>query len=215
MTHTRSLFFALSFSLFLGQQLLAQTTAQSTQNDKRIVVLGDSLTEGYGVSRESAFPALLQARLKAEDFKNWSVVNAGVSGATSASAASRLKWQLKSKPDLIILALGANDGLRGISPQVTRKNLSEAIVEIKKNKISVLLAGLQMPPNYGGPYRKEYAAVFPELAKEHKIPLIPFLLEGVAGEASLNLVDGIHPNEKGYVKVTDNVFKVLKTMIQK
>lgn len=215
MTHTRSLFFALSFSLFLGQQLLAQTTAQSTQNDKRIVVLGDSLTEGYGVSRESAFPALLQARLKAEGFKNWSVVNAGVSGATSASAASRLKWQLKSKPDLIILALGANDGLRGISPQVTRKNLSEAIVEIKKNKISVLLAGLQMPPNYGGPYRKEYAAVFPELAKEHKIPLIPFLLEGVAGEASLNLVDGIHPNEKGYVKVTDNVFKVLKTMIQK
>jgi acyl-CoA thioesterase-1 len=210
MIHSRPFSFLIAVTLFFSTFGL---NADQTKKAKRLVVLGDSLTEGYGVAQSSAFPALLQELLRKEGFTNWSVINAGVSGATSASAKPRLKWQLKTKPDFIILALGANDGLRGISPQVTAQNLSAAIEELQKNKIPVLLAGLQMPPNYGGPYRKEYADVFPQLAKKYNLPLIPFLLEGVAGVSSLNLADGIHPNEKGHKIIAENVLSVLKKLI--
>ncbi|MBX2995187.1 MAG: arylesterase [Bdellovibrionaceae bacterium] len=193
------------FSLFLS--LLLPTLVWSAP--KKLVILGDSLSEGYGVSREAAFPALLEKKIKA-DGKDWTVINAGISGSTSASAVSRLKWQLKAKPDLIVVALGANDGLRGLKTEELEKNLSAAIEAIQKEKIPVILAGMMMPPNYTKDYADKFAAVYPRVAKKYKIKLIPFLLDKVAGETALNQADGIHPNEKGHVIVADTVYANIK-----
>ena len=196
--------FALMLSLFC-LPLLAHA-------EKKLLVLGDSLTEGYGVAKEKAFPALLEAKLKAAGgkLKEWTVINSGVSGSTSASAPSRLDWALKSKPDAVLLALGANDGLRGIKPAATKESLRKAVRAAKEKKIEIFLAGMEMPPNFGKEYRDEFRKVFSEVAKEEKIPLLPFLLEGVGGNPKLNLEDGIHPNEAGHRIVADHVFAFLK-----
>jgi acyl-CoA thioesterase-1 len=181
----------------------------SSHAAKTLVILGDSLTEGYGVQKEKAFPALLEKKLK--DAKiDWKVTNAGVSGSTSASAPSRTDWILKSKPDAILLALGANDGLRGLTTESMEKNLKNAISKMKAAKVKVFLAGMQMPPNFGAEYTKNYREVFPRLAKEEKIELLPFLLEKVAGENKLNLADRIHPNEEGHKIIAETVFQFLK-----
>lgn len=179
----------------------------------RLVFLGDSLTEGYGVAKDKAYPALIEQKIKDAGL-NWQVINAGVSGSTSASAKSRLDWQLKSRPEVIVIALGANDGLRGFKPEDTRKNLDEAITKAKSSGVRVVLAGMEMPPNYGDEYREQFRRVYPELAKKHKIDLIPFLLDKVGGEKSLNLEDGIHPNEKGYVIVANTVWRVLEPVLK-
>lgn len=179
---------------------------------KRLVFLGDSLTEGYGVSRESAFPALIQEKIKA-DQKDWVVINAGVSGSTSASALSRLRWQLKNKPDLIVLALGSNDGLRGLKIEEMEHNLAETIELAQKEKIKVVLAGMMMPPNYTKKYAEPFRQVFPRLAKKYHLVLIPFLLEGVGARPELNQADGIHPNEKGHVLIADHVYGFLKGLL--
>lgn len=181
--------------------------------ESRIVFLGDSLTEGYGVSREKAFPALLETKIRAAGLP-WKVVNAGVSGSTSASAKSRLEWQLKNPPEILVLALGANDGLRGLKPEEMRKNLTEAIEMAQAKSVKVVLVGMMMPPNYGGPYREAFQKVFPDVAKKTKVDFIPFLLEGVAGDVTLNLADGIHPNEKGYVIVADHLWKNLEPLLR-
>jgi acyl-CoA thioesterase I len=175
----------------------------------KLVVLGDSLTEGYGVSRASAFPALLEKKIIASG-KDWVVVNAGISGATTASGPSRIRWQLKSKPKLVILALGANDGLRGLNLASTEKNLSETIAIAQKENIEVILAGMMLPPNYGAQYTKNFQAIYERLAKQYKIRKIPFLLEGVAGNPKLNLTDGIHPNEKGHEIIAGHVFTAIQ-----
>jgi len=179
---------------------------------KRMLIIGDSLTEGYGVAREVAYPAILEKKIKA-DKKEWTVVNAGVSGSTSAGAVSRLKWQLKSKPDLLLIALGANDGLRGLAPEELEKNLTDVIELAKKENISVVLLGMKMPPNYSQDYVKKFDAVFPKVAKKEKIKLIPFFLEHVAGRTELNQPDGIHPNEKGHAIVGQDLYQDLKGIL--
>lgn len=189
--------------------LLCLLLPLSSQAAKTLVILGDSLTEGYGVQKEKAFPALLEKKLQ-EAKLGWKVNNAGVSGSTSASAASRTDWILKSKPDAILLALGANDGLRGLSTESMEKNLRQAISKMKAAKVKVFLAGMQMPPNFGAEYTKKYREVFPKIAKEEKIDLLPFLLEKVGGESKLNLADRIHPNEEGHKIIAETVFQFLK-----
>jgi acyl-CoA thioesterase-1 len=181
----------------------------------RIVCLGDSLTEGLGVDPEQAWPDLLQRALRRNGFPRAELINAGVSGSTSASASQRLRWQLRSKPDIVILALGANDGLRGISPPEMKKNLAAAIDLAQSNGITVLLAGMKMPPNYGPEFTREFESVFTSLAAEKKLPLIPFLLEGVAAEPKLNLLDGIHPNPDGYVVIAKLVEQYLRPLLGK
>ena len=171
----------------------------------KIVILGDSLTEGYGVDKTEAFPYLVQQELQKKGFPGVEVINAGVSGSTSASAVSRLRWFLRVKPDILILALGGNDGLRGLSPQQMKNNLVETIELALKNKLTVILAGMQMPPNYGPEYTEAFKKVYPELAEHYQISLIPFLLEGVGGNPQMNQIDGIHPNEKGHQKIAQIV----------
>jgi acyl-CoA thioesterase-1 len=170
------------------------------------------LTEGLGVARSSAFPALLEKKIQA-DGKPWVVVNAGISGATTASGPSRMRWQLKSKPQMIILALGANDGLRGLNLANTEKNLSETIEIAQKDHIKIVLAGMKLPPNYGSKYTEAFQAVYQRLAKKYHLQKIPFLLEGVAGNPKLNLADGIHPNEKGHEIIADHVYAAIKGLL--
>jgi acyl-CoA thioesterase-1 len=189
--------------------------APSVTAVKKILCLGDSLTDGYGVAREAAWPALLESALKTAGYPKINVVNAGLSGATSASGLSRLQWQLKSpeKPHILILALGSNDGLRGIDLKSTKANLESVIKLAIQNHIKVILVGMQMPANYGSTYTDEFARIFTDLAKTYQTGLIPFLLEGVAMDKKLNQNDGIHPNELGYKRVVLNVIpQVLSTL---
>lgn len=180
----------------------------------RVLILGDSITEGYGISRQSSFTAVLKELLKKRGHTDVEVVEAGVAGATSSNGLSSLNWQLrKGAPKIMVLELGANDGLRGLSPREMKKNLRDTIDLAKKNGIRVLLAGMKAPPNYGKNYVNEFDSVFPELAREEKIPLIPFLLENVAGEPTLNQEDGIHPNERGARIVAQNVLKYLEPLL--
>lgn len=179
------------------------------QYDQTLVIIGDSLTEGYGVKQEDAYPHKLQLRINQDNLK-WRVLNQGISGSTSASAPSRARWVLKKPPQIAILALGANDGLRGLKPQETEKNLEQAVILLKDAKVRVYIADMKMPPNYGGKYRKQFEQTFSKLARKHQLKLIPFFLEGVAGVPSLNLKDGIHPNALGHDKIADNIYKFLK-----
>ncbi len=200
--------FLLSCVLFFA---LAQ--AQASQPE-RVLILGDSITEGYGLAQEASFPFVLQRLLNQRGKSEVKIQDAGVSGATSASGPSRLNWQLKSgAPDILILELGANDGLRGLPPAEMKKNLKETIEIAKKKAVRVLLLGMKAPPNFGQAYIKEYDAVFPAIAREEKISLMPFFLEGVAGEPSLNQADGIHPNQKGAGIVAANILKYLEPLL--
>jgi acyl-CoA thioesterase I len=179
---------------------------------KSIVLLGDSLTEGFGVAKEAAYSSILQKKI-AQAGKNWNVVNSGISGSTSASAPSRMNWVLKNKPDMVLLALGGNDALRGLRISDTKKNLQQAIEIAQQKKVRVVLAGIRPPPNYGEKYTHEYEELFRSLAKKYKVKLIPFLLEDVAGRKNLNLADGIHPNEKGHEIVAETVFQGIKDLL--
>lgn len=177
-----------------------------------ILFLGDSLTEGYQLSREEAYPAIIERTFKKEN-KNIKVINGGVSGATSASGLKRLDWYLRAKPDIIVLALGANDGLRGLNLIETEKNLSLVIKKAQERGMLVILAGMKIPTNMGESYRREFENLFPSLSKKYSIKLIPFLLEGVGGRPEMNLPDGIHPNPKGHLKMAENVLKVLRAVL--
>jgi acyl-CoA thioesterase-1 len=179
---------------------------------KRLIIIGDSITEGFGVSHEQAFPALLQKKIDKLD-KNWLVVGSGISGSTTASAPSRVQWHVKQKPALIILALGANDGLRGTKTKVIEENLTKALDICRKAGIKVVLAGMKMPPNYGSEYTKEFEAVFLRVASKTGVPFIPFLLDKVAGDPKLNQEDGIHPNEKGHAIIAETVFKAIHKLL--
>jgi acyl-CoA thioesterase-1 len=185
----------------------------SQSRGKTILILGDSLTEGYGVAREQAYPALVEKKLRESGESKAKVINAGVSGSTSASAISRLKWQMKQKPDWVLIALGANDGLRGLKDSDLEKNLAGAISYVKSQNVRVAVLGMMLPPNYSSDYAQKFREVFPAVAKKYKVPLMPFLLEGVAGNSSLNLPDGIHPNEKGHRVMSENVYKFVKELL--
>lgn len=192
--------------------LIFLATQSFAQNPKRLLMLGDSLTEGYGVAREEAYPAVLETLIQKAG-KHWLVVNAGISGSTTASGVSRLKWQFKNKPDLMVLALGANDGLRGLKIADTEKNLAATIELAQKEKVPVVLAGMLLPPNYGEKYRQDFAKMYVNLAAKYHLRKIPFLLEGVAGKQELNQIDGIHPNAAGHKIVAEHVFQAIKDLL--
>jgi acyl-CoA thioesterase I len=180
----------------------------------RIVALGDSLTAGLGLPQELAYPTLLQQRVDAAGL-DYEVVNAGVSGDTSAGGLRRLDWSLDGDVRVLILALGANDGLRGVPVAEMRRNLSAIIEQAQKRGITVVLAGMEAPPNFGRTYISEFHQAYPDLARRYDVTLVPFLLEGVAGVTSLNQRDGIHPTAEGARIVADNVWAVLKPILQK
>lgn len=178
--------------------------------NKKLIILGDSLTEGFGVAKEAAYPAILEKKLHESGKSDWSVVNAGVSGSTTASAVTRMKWLFKSKPDAVLIVLGANDGLRGFKIEDTTKNLSDSIEFAKQQHVRVILGGIYLPPNYGKVYTEKFKNMFETLARKYKVPFIPFVLEKVAGNPKYNLNDGIHPNEEGHKIIAENIFQVLK-----
>ena len=189
--------------------------ANPTKPQQKIVFLGDSLTEGYGVAQQKAYPALIEKKLHADGFSHWQVINSGISGSTTASAVGRIDWVLKSKPQIIVLILGANDALRGFKTDEVEKNLSAAIEKIQKANVEVVLAEILAPPNYGKKYSDQFIKIYQNLIQKYKIPKLPFLLQGVAGETDLNLEDGIHPNEKGHEKIVTNIYPTILNQIQK
>jgi acyl-CoA thioesterase-1 len=190
--------------------LLISVFAAETKPELIIAFVGDSLTEGLGVDKNAAYPALIEKALRS-DGKNVRVINAGISGSTSQGAASRVRWVLKAKPNWIVLALGANDGLRGLSTENMKKNLIAAIDEAEKAKVRVLFAGMRVPPNFSAEYAKKFSQVFYDIAKERpKVLFVPFLLENVGGERDKNISDGIHPNEKGHKIMADIILSALR-----
>jgi acyl-CoA thioesterase-1 len=183
---------------------------------KYIVFFGNSLTAGFGLDPSEAFPALIQNRLDSLGM-HYTVVNAGLSGETTASGANRVDWVIGQQPvDVFVLELGGNDGLRGIPVEETRKNLLAIIekVRTKHPKAEIILAGMMVPPNMGPKYSKDFQAVFPAVASEANVKLIPFILENVGGEKELNLEDGIHPTPEGHKLVRENIWAVLKDIVQ-
>ena len=204
----KTIFLALCFLILQGLSVAAAAP-------RTILFLGDSITAGYGLDMEQAFPALIQKKIAAKSW-NFRVVNAGQSGDTSAGGLNRLEWLLKNRVDILVLELGGNDGLRGLPPETTRKNLQAIIdrVKAKYPEVKVLVAGMKVPPNMGGDYGRKFEAIFADLAKKNKAALIPFVLEGVGGSRELNLADGIHPTAKGHEIIATNVWKVLEPILR-
>ena len=196
------------FSLLLFMSSLVQ--AQETFT---ILFLGDSLTEGLGLEPDQAFPNLIEERLQAEGYHQITIINAGISGSTSASARERMQWYVRSEPDLVILALGANDGLRGLSVDNMKQNLATPIEIARSNNVRVALTGMITPPNMGPEYTAAFAQVFPDLASEYDLPFMPFLLQDVAAIPELNQADGIHPNLAGSRIVAENVYQFLLPLL--
>lgn len=180
-----------------------------------VLCLGDSLTAGYGVEPDEAFPALLEAKARAEGWQV-RVINAGVSGETSAGGKRRLAWLLRQEVDVLLLALGANDGLRGVPVTATKANLAAIVAQARQTKpeLRVVLAGMQMPPNLGPEYTAAFRELYPTLASELQLPLVPFLLEGVGGVPAMNLDDGIHPNPTGHRLIADTVWQTLAPVLR-
>lgn len=198
----------------MGLLCPAATALAAEVDAKTIVFFGDSLTAGFGVDPDEAYPALIRKKL-ADAGLTHAVVNAGLSGETSAGGLRRVDWILRRRPDVFVLALGGNDGLRGIPPETTRANL-QAIIDRVRSKhpdSKIVLAGMRAPPNMGADFTRAFAAIYPELARKNDVALIPFLLEGVAGRAGLNQGDGIHPNPKGYAKIAETVWNILKDFL--
>lgn len=181
---------------------------------RTVLFFGDSLTAGYGVDPDEAFPALIQKKIEA-DALPWRVVNAGLSGETTAGGLRRLDWILRQRVDIFVIELGGNDGLRGIPPATTRSNLATMVRRIRERlpNVTVVVAGMQMPTNMGPDYTREFSAIYPDVAREEGAVLIPFLLEGVGGVASLNLPDGIHPTPQGHGIVADTVWRTLRPLL--
>ncbi|MEM8892961.1 MAG: arylesterase [Bacteroidota bacterium] len=184
------------------------------EEKKTILFFGNSLTAGYGLDISEAFPALIQEKIDSLGL-SYTVINAGLSGETTASGSSRVEWVLRDSVDVFILELGGNDGLRGISTEETRKNLIEIIDKVRgtNENVTIVLAGMQIPPNMGEEYTSRFRVIYPELAEEKKTTLIPFLLKDVGGIAELNLPDGIHPTAEGHQIVAETVWEVLKPLL--
>lgn len=195
--------------------------AEQGQNDdaasgakRQIVFFGNSLTAAYGLEPEQGFPALIQAKIDSLGLA-YKVINAGLSGETTAGGNERVDWILQQPVDVFVLELGGNDGLRGINPDATYANLQSIINKVKTKypNANIILTGMEAPPNMGADFTKAFRQVFPRLAKENDLQLIPFLLDGVGGRPELNLPDGIHPNVQGQYIVADNVWKVLQPLL--
>lgn len=195
-----------------GLPVRALEPARADQARPRIVVLGDSLTAGLGVRQDEAYPAVLQERLRERGYP-FEVVNAGGSGDTSAGGLRRLDWALDGDVRVLVLALGANDGLRGLPVDAMKRNLAEIIDRAQRRGVAVLLAGMEAPPNYGETYTRAYRRAFQDLAREHNVAFVPFLLQGVAGVAELNQADGLHPTAVGARKVAEHLWPALERLI--
>jgi acyl-CoA thioesterase-1 len=187
--------------------------APTASGAPRIVILGDSLTAGLGLDPSESFPSLLQKRLDAAGHR-YEVVNAGVSGDTTAGGLRRLEWSIDGNTRMLIVALGANDGLRGLPPSETRTNLRQIITHARQRGITVVLTGMEAPPNYGDAYTAEFRQVFRDLAKAHDVVFVPFLLEGVAGVSRLNQRDGIHPNPEGARAIERLVWTAVQPIVE-
>ena len=210
--------FALLFIFITGCSNDGEIPAPSTiphaqekakQAPFRILILGDSLTEGYGVSPAQAYPSLLEAKLNKNllpEQRHYKVINGGVTGSTTSGGASRIDWHLKSPPDYLIIALGGNDGLRGIPPAESKRNLKSIIERALQKKVPVMIAGMKLPPNYGLVHLRDFETIFSELSDELDVPLLPFLLEGVGGKPGMNLPDRIHPNPAGQRLICETVY---------
>jgi len=204
--------------LVLGMVLMgsgtafAQTSAAHETKPIKMVVLGDSLSAGLGLSASSAFPARLQKSLATKGIVV-DMINAGVSGDTTSGGRDRLDWSVPEGTEALILELGANDALRGINPAVTRAALTDILTRLKARKIAVLLCGMVAPPNYGSDYSARFNAIYPELAKSFGVPLYPFFLEGVATEARLNQPDGLHPTAEGVDVIVKNILPMVEAFL--
>ena len=187
---------------------------EKVSTNKNILFFGDSITAGYQLEEEDAFTYLIQQKIDSMGL-DYTVINAGLSGDTSSGGLNRVDWVLKQQVDIFLLELGANDALRGLDPLETEKNLKGIIEKVQQNypKANIVLVGMQSPPNMGIKYSDQFNNIYPKLAKEYNLGIIPFLLEGVAGVVELNLQDGIHPNKKGHEVLSDNIWKVLKDYI--
>jgi acyl-CoA thioesterase I len=194
--------------------LMTAVNAQTATPAKaiRMVVLGDSLSAGYGLPADAAFPVRLQKALEAKGIKV-DMINAGVSGDTSSGGRDRLDWSVPDGTDAVILELGANDALRGTDPAVTRAALSDIITKLKARKIAVLLCGMLAPPNYGTDYAAKFNAIYPDLSKSFGVPLYPFFLNGVAADAKLNQADGMHPTAEGVDIVVKNILPTVEAFL--
>ena len=204
--------------LVLGLLLLApatafaQTTAARETRPVKMVVLGDSLSAGLGLSAPAAFPARLQKALQSKGIEV-DMVNAGVSGDTSSGGRDRLDWSVPEGTHAVIVELGANDALRGVDPKVTRSALTDILTRLKARGIAVLLCGMYAPPNYGADYSASFNAIYPDIAKQFGVPLYPFFLEGVATEAKLNQADGIHPTAEGVDTIVRNILPAVEAFL--
>ena len=197
---------AVLLTAILSINLLQATT--------KILFLGDSITEGYELDQADSYPSIIANKLKIDNYSQAQVINAGINGSITASAPERLKYYLQSDIDIMVLALGANDGLRGLSVLEMEKNLSLTIELALRKDIQVILAGMMIPSDYGRVYTQEFQETFPKLAKKYAITLIPFLLDKVATKPELNLSDGIHPNKKGQKVIATTVYRYLKPLLQ-
>ena len=201
----------LGMALMAGKAAFAQAPAFETKPIK-MVVLGDSLSAGLGLSASSAFPARLQKSLAANGIAV-EMINAGVSGDTSSGGRDRLDWSVPEGTEAVIVELGANDALRGTDPKVTRAALTDILTRLKSRRIAVLLCGMLAPPNYGSDYSARFNAIYPDLAKSFGVPLYPFFLEGVASEATLNQADGVHPTAAGVDIVVKNILPTVEAFL--
>jgi len=195
--------------------LLFSGIALGQNESKKILFFGDSITAGYGLDEEQAFPALIQERIDSLGW-NFNVVNAGLSGETSAGGLRRVDWMLRQEFSIFVLELGGNDGLRGIDLESTKKNLEEIIEKVRNKKpdAKIILTGMQVPPNLGPDYTSQFKEMYPEIAEEKNVTLIPFLLEEVGGNPELNQADGIHPTAKGHKIIAETVWETLKPILQ-
>jgi acyl-CoA thioesterase-1 len=201
----------LGLGLMTGEAAFAQSSAVAAKPVK-MVVLGDSLSAGLGLSASAAFPAQLQKALKTKGIAV-DMVNAGVSGDTSSGGRDRLDWSVPAGTEAVIVELGANDALRGIDPTVTRSALTDILTRLKARKITVLLCGMVAPPNYGADYSARFNAIYPDIAKQFGVPLYPFFLEGVATDARLNQADGLHPTAEGVDVIVQNILPTVEAFL--
>lgn len=194
--------------------VLVLSFSSFVQEKKTIMFFGDSLTAGYGLNPRQAFPNIIQKKLESSDY-NYHVINAGLSGETTAGGLARINWVLRQPVDIFVLELGANDGLRGLELSQTRENLQKIIDQVKaKNPgVKIVIAGMKVPPNMGEQYGKAFGQIFPALAEANDALLVPFLLEGVAGDSELNLADGIHPTADGHEIVAENIWRVIQPVL--
>jgi acyl-CoA thioesterase-1 len=205
---------AVTASAAESQQGSASKTVATASARPRIVFLGDSLTAGYGLQRDQSVPSLIASHLAREGYA-YDVVNAGVSGDTSAGGLSRLNWSLDGPVEVLVIELGANDGLRGLPVAAMKRNLAEIITRAQQRGIRVVLTGMEAPPNYGPAYTNEFRKAYQDLAREHKVVFVPFYLQGVAGIPSLNIADGIHPNPEGARIVEQTIWRALQPVLKK